>query len=40
MPEIEDVDKEYIPYIGLVVSILEKIIKEDALSWSNCYEKA
>lgn len=40
MPGIEDVDKEYIPYIGLVVSILEKIIKEDALSWSNCYKKA
>lgn len=40
MPGIEDVDKEYIPYIKLVVSILEKIINEDALGWSDCYKKA
>lgn len=40
MPGIEDIDKEYIPYIKLVVSILEKIINEDALEWRDCYKKA
>lgn len=40
MPGIENVDKEYIPYIKLVASILKKIINEDALEWGDCYKKA
>lgn len=39
MPGIEDVDKEYIPYIGAVVSRLEKIVNEDTFGWSSCYKK-
>lgn len=40
MPGIEDLDKDYIPYAKLVVSILEKITNEEALSWSDYYKKA
>lgn len=29
MPGIEDLDKDYIPYVGAVVSRLEKIVNED-----------